>query len=125
MKTIRLPSHEYRLIDGRVEVLKGTFDSSTDEDSWDWHDTRYAIGAQAVLVSATDVSPNAIRAGNSRPHYYLHWDLDGVPGNSNPHIKSTTGWRGTTGNRCVDAHGVVTIRKIRQLKSGDIAVSVS
>jgi len=136
--TIRLNSQQYRLTDtGTVEVFLSTptgyqpdyearnFTAELDKtESWAWHATRYEIGAQAVLVSHTDVSPNALRAG-THAEYSLSFDLDGVPGNSDRSIKRTTGWRGTTNDTSVDARGVVTIRKIRRLKNGNIAVTVS
>jgi hypothetical protein len=136
-KTIRLDSENYRLTDaGAVEALYPTatghlfdyeaanFSAEMEKcQTWDWHATRYEIGAQTVLVSRTDVAPNALRAG-TRANYYLSFDLDGVPGNSNPKIKRTEGWRGTTSNSCCDAHGVVKIVRIRKLKCGDVSVTV-
>ena len=135
--TIRLTADSYHLTDGVVQAFYATetghqFDYSNpsfiDEldkcQSWDWHATRYAVGTPAVLVSVTDASPNAIRAGENLPRYHLSFNLDGVPGNSDPKIKTTSGWRGTTNDSSVSAHGVVTIRKIRTLKNGDIAVTV-
>lgn len=131
-KTIRLSSDDYRLTnDGEVQCWCMIKNSACDDDgNWTdeeyaWVPSKYTIGKQAVLVSTTDVSPNAIRAGNNVPRYRLHWDLDGVGGNSNPSIQRTTGWRGTTNDRSCDAHGIVTIRSIRQLKNGDLAVVVT
>ncbi len=138
-RTIRLESGMYRLNGFKiVEFFYATptgyypnydaadFQAELDKsETWGWHPTRYQVGAQAVLVSSTDVSTNAIRSGKNVPHFSLSFDLDGVPGNSNPKIKSTIGWRGTTDDLSVDAHGIVTIRKIHVLKNGDIAVTVS
>lgn len=137
-RTIRLAADSYRITDTdavehfvctptgyRPDYNAPNVSAEFDKcDRWEWRATKYAIGERAVLVSTTDVSPNAIRAG-TKPHYRLSFDLDGVPGNTNPSIKHTSGWRGTTNDRSVDAHGVVTIRKIRALKNGDIAVTVS
>lgn len=136
--TIRLNSDEYRLTqDGRVEVWRETptgykpdYEAKNFHEeeqkcwSWAWQQTRYELGSRAVLVSVSDVSPNALHAG-SRPEFSLSFDLAGIPGNLNPSVKKTRGWRGTTSNRSVDAHGIVTIRKVRKLKNGDIAVTVS
>ena len=136
-RTIRLDSEKYRLTDaGSVEAFYPTetgyqvdysandFMAELDKSqSWEWHETRYKIGRQTVLVSSTNVSPNAHR--DAAPHYYLSFDLDGVRGNSDRNIKRTTGWRGTTDDVSVDAHGIVTIRKIRRLKNGSIAITVS
>ena len=133
-KTIRLDSDKYILNDsGDVEVCKTsitspTYDDPTDiwgEYTFEWKKTKYQVGQQAVLVSGTDVSPNAIRNGRCSPQFYLSFDLGGVPGNSNRNIKRVMGWRGTTNDVSVEAHGIVTIRKIRRLKNGDIAVTVS
>lgn len=116
-KTIRIESTDaHRIHNGCVEYLT---------DRCEWASTRYRVGARAVLVSTTDISPEAKRQGRSIPAYRLHWDVRGVPGNSNPRILRTTGWRGTNDNRYCEAHGVVTIRGIRELKSGDIAVTVA
>lgn len=86
-----------------------------------WHPTKYAIGAQAVLVLTTNVS--ARRAPTNPKEYSLCFDLDGVPGNMNPSIKRITGWRGTSNDRCVDACGIVTIKKISTLATGGVSVS--
>lgn len=138
MKTIRLSSEMYRLTKtDSVEAFYST-DTGYQPDyenpdftaelekcrTYAWHSTKYAVGTDAVLVSTTDVSPHALRAG-THPKYWLSFDLDGVRGNMDSSIKRTIGWRGTSNDRCVDAHGVVTIRKIRTLKNGDVAVTVS
>lgn len=138
-RTIRLDANSYRLTNsGAVEKFYATpteymMDYDTDDfvtefekcESWTWHETEYAVGMLAVLVSITDVSPNAIRNGRSKPRFYLSFDIDGVAGNLDPSIKSTSGWRGTTRDMSVNAHGIVTIRRIRKLKNGAIAVTVN
>ncbi len=122
--TIRLDALTYRLNDdGVVEKLVY---SSSDPEHWDnmeWIETPYRLGAQFVLYSVTDVSPNACRRG-TKSVYHLHDDLDGIGGNSDHTIKRTEGWRGTTNDKSVDACGIVTIRKIRELRNGDISVTV-
>lgn len=129
-RTIHLDADSYRVSDGIVEFFQATEKQDDPYAMWPeyeyaWVRTAYEMGRQAVLVSATNVSPNAIRDGNNVPHHYLSFDLDGVPGNTNHSIKRTEGWRGTSNDRCVDAHGIVTIRKIRTLKNGTVAVTVS
>jgi hypothetical protein len=137
MKTIRLPANEYRLADGVVETFRAIptgyepdynalnfFDELEKTEEWKWVRTKYAVGNRAVLGSSTDVSPNAIRAG-AKARFFLSFDLDGIGGNSDPSIKRTSGWRGTTNDVSVNAHGTVTVRKIRTLKNGDVAVTVS
>jgi hypothetical protein len=137
-KTIVLPAERYRLRDGIVEAFFATstgyqpdynardwFAELDKCEAWAWRATKYQMGSRCVLVSVEDVSPNALRSGNTRPSYSLSFDLDGVPGNSNPKIKLTEGWRGTTNDRSVYAHGVKTIRAIKTHANGDIAVTVS
>lgn len=116
--TIRLSGDDYRLTDQNEVVM-------WIEPDYAWRKTKYQRGRRAVLVSTTDVSPNAIRDGRNVPVFYLHWDLTGVAGNSNPKIKCTDGWRGTTDDRSCDAHGIVVIRTIKKLKNGDLSVMVS
>lgn len=136
-RTIRLDSNVYRLTPSGVEALFATptgyqpdyeaadFSAEMDKtEKWEWHPTRYEIGAQAVLVSNTDVSPNALRSG-TRAEYMLSFDLHGVPGNMDRSIKRVSGWRGTTNDRSIDAHGLVTIKRVRRLKNGCIAVTVA
>ena len=136
--TIRLDAGRYRITpDGVVQVFlceptgylidytAPNFCRELEKtESWVWRDSKYQIGRRAVLGSSTDVSPNAIRDGRDTPRFFLEFDLDGIAGNSNPKIRCISGWRGTTDDRSVDAHGIVTIRKIRALKNGDIAVTV-
>lgn len=122
MKTIRLNS-EYSLVDGKVLVGKFgmEFDDYSVVDA-----PEYRIGNPALLVSKTNVSPNAIRAGENVPVFSLRFDCvaDGMGGNSNSNIKLHSGWRGTTNDVSVSAHGVVKIVKIRELKNGQVAVTV-
>lgn len=86
--------------------------------------TKYKIGAEAVLASRTDVSPDALRDG-TKAIFYLSFDLDGISGNSDSGIKRTSGWRGTTNDISIDAYGICKIKKIYLKKSGAIAVQVS
>lgn len=137
-RTIRLEADQYRITgDGVVErFISEPTGHLPDYDAknwtaemdkcerWVWEATKYRVGEPAVLVSCTDLSPNAIREGRDVPTYWLSFDLDGVPGNSNPKIKRTDGWRGTTDDQSVSAHGVVTIRAIRVLRNGAVAVTV-
>jgi hypothetical protein len=119
-KTIRLSSSDYRLHDGRVEVLG--YDSEIED--WVWRSTRYKIGRRAVLRSVDNVSPDALRSGDLQRSWGLEWNLDGVAGNSDHKIRRIEGWRGTTDNRSVYAHGRVRITAIRELRSGQVAVTV-
>ena len=110
-KTIRLDG-AYQLVGNALELL---------DHQWDTGEvisrkTQYVIGEQAVLVS--------IEEDGQVLRWRLHFDLDGVPGNSDPEIKRIEGWRGTTNNKAVYAHGICKIKKIRILKNGDTAVTV-
>lgn len=139
VKTIHLPSDTFRLTTaGVIEAFYETdtgylpdyeADNFTAElekcSTWGWHETNYKLAQRAILVSRTNVSPNAIRSGSDTPEFSLVFDLDGVPGNSNHNIKQIHGWRGTTNNMSVDAYGEREIIKIRKLKNGTIAVTVS
>jgi hypothetical protein len=119
MKTIRL-SNNY--------VLKGNqvfrFDYQVSSDNYETIikeiPTNYKIGNKAVLVSNTDYN----NFKNTKSFYYLHFDLEGVAGNSNPNIKKTEGWRGSYNNVNTDAYGVVEIVKFKHYTNGDIGVVV-
>lgn len=100
-----------------------------EENGWpiyNWTPTRYKIGAQGVLVSNTDVSPNAVRENRSIDRFSLVFDCpDGIPGNSNPNITRFHGWRGTTDDNSQYAHGLRKIIKIRELKNGTVSVTLT
>mgnify|MGYP003394374848 CR=1 FL=1 len=128
-RTVTLNAETYRLSTfGEVQIFAATetgyqvdYDAQNFTEElekchiWDWHQTKYAVGNQAVLVSSTQFG---------RSQYHLYFDLDGVPGNSDASIRRTEGWRGTTDDVSVDAHGVVKNKKIRKLKNGNISVTV-
>ena len=122
MKAIRL-SDDYRLND-TVEYFQM---NSANFDDCAWiKDENFIVGNQALLVSRTNVSPNSIRSGKNIPVFHLRFDCveEGLGGNSNPNIKLHSGWRGTTNDVSVSAHGVVKIVKIRELKNGAVSVTV-
>jgi len=89
------------------------------EYHFSWVPTGLRIGARFVLVECDDISPNNI-------HKPAKWSLHKGPvgGNSDPAIKRFHGWRGTTNDIHVSAHGERIVQKIRNLKNGDIAVTV-
>ena len=122
-KTIRLRDG-FRLRGEVVDVfVMGDLENM--EDPGRWKPTRYRVGEHAILVSLTDVSPNAIRDGSDIPRFFLKFGCpDGIPGNSNPSQARYHGWRGTTNDSCLEAHGERQIIKIRQLSNGAIAVTV-
>ena len=129
-KTVRL-SDNYRFKNGVVEyftcIKRGEYDYENEneisDDEWGYVATQYKIGAQAMLVSHTDVSPNACRRGTV-DHFSLVFSTDGIGGNSNHNIKRYHGWRGTTNDISCYAHGLREIVKIRTLKNGQIAITV-
>jgi len=87
--------------------------------------TVYKIGARVMLVSHTDVSPNALRSGKTVDAYSLVFGApDGISGNTDRNIKRYHGWRGTTQDVSCYAHGLREIIKIRELKNGRVAVTV-
>lgn len=120
-KTVRLENHRIGP-DGRLEYLRPCY-VSPDDREWRWVDTELRVGSLVTLASVTDVSPNARRAGTDTPSYYLAGP-NGVASNSDHTILSHSGWRGTTNDRAVYAHGLRRITNIRTLRSGDVAVTV-
>jgi hypothetical protein len=124
MATVKLQGNYTLKLDG---LYSTTYEQAFDGDKWDTiiktGRSKYQIGKQAILISENYVGTNP-KKHNSKPHYYLSFDLDGVPGNSNPSIKRSEGWRGTTNNLSRYAHGVVTIKSIRILKNGQVALTV-
>lgn len=114
-KTVQL-NDDYYLKNGVVYVY--TNDGEPVE-----RESMYKIGAEVMLVSITDVSPNA-RDDRVIPKYHLEFRPDGIGGNSDPNIKRYHGWRGTTCDLSVSAHGLRKITKIRTLKNGRVAVTV-
>lgn len=74
------------------------------------------IGKTGTCWSREDVSPNAIRRG-VRPHYYIGNDCEPIGGNSNPSITQYFGWRGTTNDISIHAHGVRMVEKIVQFNN--------
>jgi len=97
-------------------------DKQLTDDKWDYLPTKIKIGAELTLVSSKDVSPNNLRYGENSPSYWLH---DGpIAGNLAPNITRYHGWRGTTSNISVHAHGVHRVLKMRTLKNTQIAVTV-
>jgi len=126
-KTVHLPFGVYRISGDTLEELNVY--------SKEWEPTPYRIGAECVLVGVTNVSPSALRDGTSRETFSLRFDClgdtpaeTGVPGNSNPRIRSLHGWRGTTNDKRLCAYGkrkITAIRRIKQDKlGGTIAVTV-
>lgn len=128
-KTIIL-SGDYRINnDGTVDeyCYSHTYESNPDkwEPIYEWMKTKYKIGAQVMLVSRTDVSPNTNRNGRKTEEYFLAFDCpDGIPGNANKNITRYHGLRGTDCDISTYAHGLREITCIKYLKNGQVAVTV-
>lgn len=129
-KTVRL-NDGHQINNDAVEfftrIKTGEYDYENEvelsEDEWGYIPTKYKIGARVILISHTDVSPNALRRGTT-DRYSLSFSTDGIGGNSNSDIKRFHGWRGTTNDTSCYAHGLREIVKIRTLKNGHVAVTV-
>ena len=120
MKTIRLNGDRYRVKGGfvqeLVEIDQGR-DVATYDAKYKWVPTKIRVGAEFVLCSTTYL-------GTDLPKYF--WIHDGpVPGNSNPSIERYHGWRGTTDDRHIEAHGLRRVRRLRELKTGQGSVTLS
>lgn len=131
-KTVQL-SDNYRLHNGVVEVLVCTKPSEYDyenerlisRDEYDFIVSKqYVVGNTAMLVSHTNVSPNAINRGTVDCYSLIFDRPDGIGGNSNPNITRYHGWRGTTCDVSCHAYGLREIKKIRSLKNGTVSVTV-
>ncbi len=134
-KTIKLSTDDFTLknnvlyrmgVVGYTEIETGDPDYPYDSEPEYGHiKSKFQVGEQVMLVSSTNVSPNAIREGRDNPVFYLIPDCnDGIGGNSNPNIKRYHGWRGTTQDSCCDAWGLREIKAIIQRKRY-IAVKIS
>jgi hypothetical protein len=126
-KTIRLDSDIYSLIDGVVKCLVVDGSPNYDEpwmDEYVYVPTTFSIGTECVLMSRTNVSPNAIRSGRDIPEFYLSFETAGIPGNMNSNIRRYHGWRGTTNDISHNAHGLRKIISVGQLKNGTVTVTV-
>lgn len=114
-KTITLSGDAFRINNaGNLDVL------DLDGDDCNWVPSKYEIGAEAVLMSRTNVAPH----GRHREQFYLRFDLlGGVPGNSNQNIIRYHGWRGTTNDIEIYAYGLRQIESIKNTANG-ISITV-
>lgn len=123
-KTITL-NDNYRLKNGVVEYLHNDFDYSADypyeTETCEWRPAcKYRVGNRVVLVSMEYIGPNS----PGKTNHYLVFDENGVPGNMDTTIKRRHGWRGTTNDVSVTAHGLREIIKISTGRSGRVSVTV-
>lgn len=79
------------------------------------------VGSPALVISLYNVE-------TGKENYYLRFDSravnEGYPGNVNPAIRRFHGWRGTTDNIAVYAHGVYIIRWIQKLPDGGLKIKL-
>ena len=120
-KTVRFKNH--RITGGIVEELVDNteIDCETGEEigCFEWKRTDIKIGAKVMLVSERNISTY------DESEFVLVFNApDGIPGNDNSDIKRFHGWRGTTCDIEVVAHGLRKIIKISELKNSDISVTV-
>ena len=119
-KTFKL-SESYALSEeGKLLVMTYTGRSDEPWNSYEWIESKIQVGEKMVLVSSEDVGPGS----KSKERYYLIADKGGVSGNMDRDIKRYHGWRGTTNNSSVYAHGLREVIKISERKNGDIYVTV-
>ena len=116
-KTIVLSSYEYFIKNGVVFYFG--------------HDapieSPYKIGATCLLISKTDVSPNAILRGDNIEKFYLRFDWpSGVHVNVNADCIRTsfTGWYRTADNMHIEVYGKRKIIRIYERKNSDISITV-
>lgn len=123
-KTIRLPSENgYAIVEGEVCCLEYV-KSDLSRTEMEYIPTQFRVGERGTLFCRENVSPNALRSGRTHDQWGLRFGEDGIPGNSNHEITRYHGWRGTTNDVSISAHGYREIVAIRELKNGDIAVTV-
>lgn len=98
-----------------------TIRSNDEWDAWVVDDvaSSFRPGAVGTLAARYNHSVDAIRNGtDDRPVYVWLGSERGIPGNSNPSVLCTDGWRGTTDDRAVYALGVVQIVSVSRLARG-------
>ena len=120
-KTVRFENH--RITGGIVEELIDSreVDYATGEEigCFEWEQTDIKIGTKVMLVSKRDISTD------DEPEYSLVFNVDdGIIGNANSDIRRYHGWRGTTNNIEIVAHGLRRITKISELQNTDISITV-
>jgi hypothetical protein len=115
-KTVRLGS-DYFLENGVVCLFGYSHDDESHNAVYSTYETKYKIGNHAMLVSRENLK-------TEEKKFFLKFDDDGISGNSDHTIKRYHGWRGTTDDISITAHGLRKITKIKKLKNGQIAITV-
>lgn len=154
MKTVRLPEDSYDLDGNTLLTLhenpafraaycaaveknkRETPDQDPYPDEWKfeidcglnryiWGPSQFQLGTVVVLGSKTHVSPDDVRAGRDEPEFFITRDEGGIQGNSNSDIRRYHGWRGTTNDCEIYAHGQRRIVGFKQLRNGTVSVRLS
>jgi hypothetical protein len=120
-------SDSYRLNNGTVEYFSHYWDDKEKfNPQFEWVPSQYEINKLIMLISRENVSPNVLRAGTGKPVFDIIFDADdGIGGNSNNNIKRYHGWRGTTNDVSVCAHGLRKIIGFKKLKNGQVSIELS
>ena len=125
-KVVRLPGLDFELSGDQVVELARRYDEdwcgvvSGRRVTWIRPGARCSVGA-SFRTRDGEIGFPPRREWN----FFLEPGDQGIAGNGHPVIYRQTGWRGTTNGRSVYAEGVGTVRRVRVLKSGDIAVTVA
>jgi len=111
-KTIRLGSEysEYWVKDGELRAIDFGAEDPNPK-------TFLKPGDKVVLVASLNLKTDETT-------YWWSKDLRGVPGNANPNIRKTKGWRGTTNDISVHALGIWEVEKIKELKRPKDTISI-
>jgi hypothetical protein len=111
-KTIRLEDSYHIAPDGQLMVL------TSESGEWVSRPSRIQVGAEMTLVSSERLS------GPARGAVVWHLHQGPVAGNSDHRLAKYHGWRGTTDDVFVEAHGVRRVLRIRALRNRTVAVTV-
>jgi len=118
-KTVRLSGEVRGVIAGKLVVYGADGEP---------HHARMQVGSRVLLYSVDDVSPDALRRGGGKTRWEISVeprDIEaGLGGNLDREIRRFHGWRGTTCDQSIHAHGVRRVKKIAVLKCGDISVKL-
>lgn len=102
-------------------TVRGNNSHSSDNDDYfvDEIVSKFEPGDIGTIGAKYNQSPNSIRDGNSDRIIDLFIaSKEGIPGNMNQDILMTDGWRGTTNEMAIYAHGLVKILFITKFKRG-------
>ncbi len=115
-KTINFDDVNFKIEKG--ELMKCQYKNNTynEEGAMEWVDSAFQIGVEVTLFSTHNIK-------TKNPMNYQITIDDGIGGNLNHNIRQYHGWRGTTSDIAVYAHGKRKITKITQ-RRGKIYITV-